>query len=71
MARGILVPWAGIEPASPALEASSLTNWTARKVPYIFIKHIIDIFTTFAPSLNGIFSITLSFENTNIFFFIF
>ena len=43
MARGILVPWAGIEPASPALEEPILTNWTARKVPYIFIKHIIGI----------------------------
>ena len=43
MARGILVPRAGIEAASPALEEPILTNWTARKVPYICIKHIIGI----------------------------
>ena len=29
----ILVPWPGIEPAPPALEAQSLNHWTAREVP--------------------------------------
>ena len=35
----ILVPWPGIEPAPPALEARSLNHWTTREVPYfIFWK---------------------------------
>ena len=33
MACGILVPWPGIEPMSPAVEAWSLNNWTTREVP--------------------------------------
>ena len=33
MARGILVPWPGIEPMSLALEAWSLNHWTTREVP--------------------------------------
>ena len=32
-ASGALVPWQGIEPVSPALEAWSLNHWTAREVP--------------------------------------
>ena len=32
-ACGILVPWPGIEPAPPAVEAWSLNYWTAREVP--------------------------------------
>ena len=31
MACGILDPWAGIEPTTPALEVWGLTHWTARK----------------------------------------
>ena len=31
--HGILVPWPGINPTSPALEAWSLNHWTAREVP--------------------------------------
>ena len=31
----ILVPWSGIEPAPPAVEAWSLNHWTAREVPVI------------------------------------
>ena len=31
--RGILVPWPGIEPGLPALEAWSLNHWTTREVP--------------------------------------
>ena len=38
MACGILVPWLGIEPAPPALEAWSLNHWTAREVPFFFFK---------------------------------
>ena len=30
---GILVPWPGIRPVPPALEAWSLNHWTAREVP--------------------------------------
>ena len=37
-ACGILVPWPGIEPASPALEAWSLNHWTAREVPVLSCK---------------------------------
>ena len=29
----ILVPWPGIEPMPPAVEAQSLNHWTAREVP--------------------------------------
>ena len=32
-AFGILVPWLGIEPAPPSVEAWSPNYWTARKVP--------------------------------------
>ena len=32
-AYGSLVPWAGVEPAPPAVEAHSLNHWTIRKVP--------------------------------------
>ena len=28
-----LVPWPGVEPGSPALEARSLNHWTIREVP--------------------------------------
>ena len=33
-ARGILVPWPGIEPASITLEAWSLNPWTTKEVPH-------------------------------------
>ena len=32
-AYGILVPWPGIEPRTPALGAWSLSHWTTREVP--------------------------------------
>ena len=32
-ACGILVPWPGIEPMPPAVDAQSLNHWTAREVP--------------------------------------
>ena len=41
MACGILVPQPGIEPTPPAVEAQSLTHWTAREVPKkIFFKEM-------------------------------
>ena len=33
VACGILVPWPGIEPTQSALEARSLSHWTAREAP--------------------------------------
>ena len=33
---GILVPWSGIKPLSPAVEAWSLNHWTTREVPADF-----------------------------------
>ena len=33
VACGILVPWPGIRPASPPLEASSHNHWTTRDIP--------------------------------------
>ena len=36
-AWNILIPWSGIEPASPAVEVQSLNCWTAREVPVIFL----------------------------------
>ena len=38
VACGILVPWTGIKPAPPALEAQSLNHWTARGVPRCSVK---------------------------------
>ena len=37
VACGILVPWPGIEPVPPALEAWSPSHWTAREFPTIFV----------------------------------
>ena len=39
MACGILVPWAGIEPASSLLEVQSLNHWTAREVLLCYFFH--------------------------------
>ena len=37
----ILVPWPGIEPMPPAVEAWSLNHWTAREVlTFFFVKYI-------------------------------
>ena len=33
MAHGFLIPWPGIEPASPVVEVQSLNHWTAKEVP--------------------------------------
>ena len=33
MACGILIPWPGMEPSPPALEAQSLNQWITREVP--------------------------------------
>ena len=35
MACGILVPWLGIEPMPPAVEAQSLNHWTILEVSFI------------------------------------
>ena len=40
-----LVPWPGIEPGPPALEAKSLSHWTTREVPkfgFFFFKDTTD-----------------------------
>ena len=40
MAYGILVPWSGIEPMPPAVEAWNLNHWTAKEVPLLaFLIH--------------------------------
>ena len=41
---GVLVPWQGIEPESPALEAWSLNHWTPREVPTFCILVIAFVF---------------------------
>ena len=38
VACGILVPWPGIEPVPPALEAEGLNHWTAREVLNYILK---------------------------------
>ena len=35
MARGILTPWSGIEPVSPALEGGILNHWTSGEIPLL------------------------------------
>ena len=35
---GILVPWPGLEPVPPAVEAQSLNHWTARDAPLLLFK---------------------------------
>ena len=35
---GILFPWPGIEPVSPAVEAWSLNHWTTRDVLIFFLN---------------------------------
>ena len=37
MACGILVPWPGIKPVPPAMEAQSLNHWTTREVPNLSV----------------------------------
>ena len=37
-ARGISVSQSGIEPMPHAVEAQNLNHWTAREVPYTFLK---------------------------------
>ena len=39
-ARGILVPWPGIEPMAPAVEAWSLNHWITREVPRARIYYL-------------------------------
>jgi hypothetical protein len=53
-ACGILVPWSGIEPMTPVVEAGSLNHWTARKVPcpHFWYLHLFMLFLTFSPKAN-------------------
>ena len=37
VAYGILIPWPGIEPVTPALEAQNLNHWTIKEVPLLVI----------------------------------
>ena len=37
VACGILIPWPGIEPVTPALEAQNLNHWTIKEVPLLVI----------------------------------
>ena len=46
-AWGISVPWPGIEPMTPALEAWSLNHWTPREVPTVFCDEVQFIFLAF------------------------
>ena len=41
VARGILVPWPGIEPVLPAVEVQSLNHWSTREFPG---RHILIFF---------------------------
>ena len=53
-ACGILIPWPGVEPVSPALEVQSLNHWTAREIPHLFFSENFCIFTSFVkPSLTS------------------
>ena len=59
LACGILVPWPGIKPTPPALEAQSLNHWTNREVPIIiFLKYALSLF---APSWTLIIHILVHF----------
>ena len=45
VACGVFVPWPGIKPVSPALEAQSLNHWATREVPvyhYIWSEFTMD-----------------------------
>ena len=56
VACGILpgIPWPGIEPAPPTVEAQSLNHWTTREVPVAFLlEHI----SEFLASLISILSL--------------
>ena len=43
-----LVPWLGIKPRPPALEAWSLSHWTTREVPYFLMYFHIDVHLDFS-----------------------
>ena len=52
VACGFLVPWTGIEPTPPAVEARSLNHWKAREVTVC--SAIFDKFKHFIMDLEGI-----------------
>ena len=45
-ACGILVPWPGIQPAPPALEARGLHHWTTREVLILYVYKSCQTVTT-------------------------
>ena len=49
MSCGILVPWPGIEPRSPAVKVQSPDHWTAREALLVFIFQ----FKTWKPRLRA------------------
>ena len=49
----ILVPWPGIVPLSPAVEAWSLNHWTAREVPSNLLNQYLQL-TFFFHSFNSL-----------------
>ena len=53
MACGVLVPWPGIEPMSPAMEAWSLNHLMAREVPVEIILKLKSLFVVLAASSPG------------------
>ena len=52
MACGILVPWQGIKPMPPALEAQNLNHQTVWEVPFFFFSVSFASFSSFYISLN-------------------
>ena len=46
-AYGIIVPQPGIEPSPPAVEAQSLTHWTARELPEVLLLTLNSVFMLF------------------------
>ena len=50
MACRILVPWPGIEPMPPVLEAQSLNNWTTREVPLYHSEGKVSFFSVLTSS---------------------
>ena len=49
-----LVPWWGIEPRPPALEAQSLSHWTTREVPKLILEGL-DVSDQMKKSGKGLF----------------
>ena len=74
MACRILVPWPGIRPVPPTVEARSLNCWPAREVPKIsFLKWLVSISSSvkyfscnsFPPPTPGMFWFKLGFPGSS------